>query len=867
MKRLTTIIAAMAAFPLAAMAQALLPYQDPSLSFDERAADLTSRLTLEEKARLMLDISEPVERLGIKRFNWWSEALHGLANTGDVTVFPEPIALASTFNDELVGSMFDMVSTEVRAEYNRRAQAGIEDSRFHSLSVWTPNINIFRDPRWGRGQETYGEDPYLMSKMGVAVVHGLQGPADTKYRKLYACAKHYAVHSGPEYSRHTDNLTDVSMRDLYETYLPAFQTVVQKGGVREVMCAYQRLDDDPCCGSDRLLQDILRGDWGFKYMVVSDCSAVSDFWQTHKSSSDARHSAAKAVLAGTDVECGYDYAYKSLPEAVAQGLIKESDVDVHIQRLLRGRFELGEMEQDQSLVEWSKIPYSKVNCQEHRDMALKTARQSIVLLQNRNDVLPLSKKEKVAVIGPNCNDEVLMWGNYNGTPRYTITLLEGVQDKVGKKRVTSFQGCDLVRDQQLDSYYDQCTIDGKTGFRATFYKGRDWKGTPITQVYESRPFAKTTYGNYPFAAGVPLTDFSAVYETVFRPKKTEQVLLEVESCSHFEVWVNDRNYVSEHTWRTTDTRTMLDVEAGKEYRIRILYADIETYNVNLKVQIGRESDLDYDSLIKKLDGINTVVFAGGISARLEGEEMPIDLPGFKGGDRTDIELPAVQREFLKRLHAAGKKVIFVNFSGSAMALVPETESCDAIVQAWYPGEQGGNALADILYGDCNPGGKLPVTFYRGIDQLPDYKDYSMKGRTYRYMTEKPLFPFGYGLSYTTFQMGDMKVMYGGGSMKITIPVTNTGTRDGSETVQVYIHRNDDPEGPVMALRAFKRVEVPAGGTVEAVMEMNQDEFYQWYDEKSGGMKVQPGKFTVWYGNSSDRDALKTFQTDFPGTIW
>ena len=349
------------------------PYQDSSLTPQERAADLVGRLTIEEKARLMLDISEPVERLGIGKFNWWSEALHGLANTSDVTVFPEPIAMASSFNDEMLLELFTMVSDEVRAVYNTHRKNGDEDTRFHSLSVWTPNVNIFRDPRWGRGQETYGEDPFLMSRMGQSVVRGLQGPEDTRYRKLYACAKHYAVHSGPEWARHTDNLTDVSMRDLYETYLPAFKDLVQKAGVREVMCAYQRLDDEPCCGSNRLLQDILRKEWGYKYMVVSDCGAIADFWQSHKSSSDARHSAAKAALAGTDVECGYDYAYNSLPDAVAQGLVRESDVDVHLQRLLEGRFELGEMEQDQSIVSWSSIPYSVVNCDSHKKMALDMA--------------------------------------------------------------------------------------------------------------------------------------------------------------------------------------------------------------------------------------------------------------------------------------------------------------------------------------------------------------------------------------------------------------------------------------------------------------------------------------------------------------
>ena len=406
------------------------PYQNPNLSAHERAVDLCSRLTLEEKASLMLDESPAIPRLGIKKFFWWSEALHGAANMGSVTVFPEPIAMASSWNPLLLYKVFDAASTEFRAQYNERMYRGSgEDEKFHSLSVWTPNVNIFRDPRWGRGQETYGEDPYLTSVMGIQVVKGLQGPEDAKYRKLWACAKHYAVHSGPEYTRHTANLTDVSARDFWETYMPAFKTLVQDAKVREVMCAYQRLDDDPCCGSTRLLQQILRDEWGFQYLVVSDCGAVSDFHMNHKSSSDAIHGSAKAVLSGTDVECGFDYAYKSLPEAVQRGLISETEINKHVIRLLEGRFDLGEMD-DPSLVEWSKIPYAAMDSKEHRQIALDMARQTIVLLQNKNNVLPLQKdKEKIAVIGPNADDAPLMWGNYNGMPNHTITILDGIKAK------------------------------------------------------------------------------------------------------------------------------------------------------------------------------------------------------------------------------------------------------------------------------------------------------------------------------------------------------------------------------------------------------------------------------------------------------
>ena len=842
-------------FSTKTFAQELLPYQNPELSHAERAQDLLGRLTLEEKAVLMLDVSDAVPRLGIREFNWWSEALHGIANMGNVTVYPEPIAMAASFNDEFVYEVFDQVSNEGRAAYNQWIADGNLDQRFHSLSVWTPNVNIFRDPRWGRGQETYGEDPYLTSRMGVQVVRGLQGPSDTKYRRLYACAKHYAVHSGPEWARHTDNVNDVSPRDLWETYMPAFKACVQKGDVREVMCAYQRWDDEPCCANTRLLQKILRDDWGFKYMVVSDCGAVTDFWENHKTSSTPVHAAAKGSLAGTDVECGFNYMYKSIPDAVAAGLISEADVNKHLLRLLEGRFELGEMD-DPSLVSWSSLGPEIRNCKKHQDMALKMAQQTIVLLQNRGDVLPLKKDRKIAVIGPNADDEVLMWGNYNGTPNQTSTLLDGVIGKIGKKRVVTFKGCDLVNSLVLTSYYDQCSIDGKKGFRGTFWNNRTWSGTPVAVKQCTQPVNETTFGQHQFAPGVNLTDFSAVYETVFRPQESGNVLLNVESVSDFEVLVDGKSMVHHQTWRTTDTRNFFDVEKGKEYKIEVRFAHIPTYNANIRINIGVEKPVDYDAIIAKLNGIETVVFAGGISAGLEGEEMPIDLPGFKGGDRTDIELPAVQRAFLQKLHEAGKKVIFVNFSGSAIAMVPETSSCDAIVQAWYPGERGGEALADVLFGDVNPSGKLPLTFYRSLAQLPDYKDYSMKGRTYRYMTDKPLFPFGFGLSYTRFNIGIAKVADApAGGKTLTVSVENTGKRQGTEVVQVYLRRVADDQGPRMSLRGFKRVDLKPGQCQEVQIMLGSEEF-ETFDPSTNTMRVIPGEYEIFYGTSSDAADLK-----------
>lgn len=851
MKKLLSILFSLG-LSLSATAQ-LLPYCNPDLSARERARDLLSRLTLEEKARLMLDESPAIPRLGIKKFFWWSEALHGAANMGGVTVFPEPVGMAASFNDGLLRRVFDAASDEMRAQYNRRMLNGGEDEKFHSLSVWTPNVNIFRDPRWGRGQETYGEDPYLTSVMGTAVVRGLQGPETAKYRKLWACAKHYAVHSGPEYTRHTANVADVSPRDLWETYLPAFKTLVTEAKVREVMCAYQRLDDDPCCSNNRLLQQILRDEWGFNYLVVSDCGAVTDIYANHKTSSDAVHAAAKAAVAGTDVECGFGYAYKTIPEAVRRGLITEAEVDKHVLRLLEGRFDLGEMD-DPKLVEWSKIPASVMDSKAHRQLALDMARQSLVLLQNKGGVLPLKAGgEPIAVIGPNADDEPMMWGNYNGTPNRTVTILDGI--KARHKRVTYLKGCDLTDTKTVNSLLPQCAIDGRKGLRGTFWNNTGMQGRPVATQFYTAPVAVTTAGMHNFAPGVNVEDFSAKYETVYTPKTSGEVVVNVEGCGDFSLYVNGKEQVKHHTWRTTPTRTPLQVKAGEEYRIEVRFAFVKTWGANLKINIGTEHPIDYQAIIRKLQGIRKVVFVGGISAALEGEEMPVDIDGFKGGDRTNIELPKVQRDFLRALHEAGKTVVFVNCSGSAIALEPEMETCDAILQAWYAGQEGGTAVSDVLFGTVNPSGKLPVTFYKRTDQLPDYEDYSMRGRTYRYFSD-PLFAFGYGLSYTTFRFGRARAEAAEGGYRLSVPLTNTGTRPGEEVVQVYIRRVADANGPLKSLRAFRRVALKAGESTTVEIPLSRKSF-ECFDESTNTMRTLPGDYELMYGNSSRPKDLQT----------
>jgi len=835
------------------------PYQNPNLPASTRAADLCSLLTLEEKAMLMLDESPAIPRLGIKKFFWWSEALHGAANMGNVTVFPEPVAMASSFNPDLLYKVFDIASTEFRAQYNHRLyDLGGEDMKMRSLSVWTPNVNIFRDPRWGRGQETYGEDPYLTSVMGTQVVRGLQGPESAKYRKLWACAKHYAVHSGPEYTRHSANLTNVPVRDFWETYMPAFKALVQKAKVREVMCAYQRLDDDPCCGSNRLLQQILRDEWGFKYLVVSDCGAISDFYTSHKSSSSPVTASAKATLAGTDVECGYAYAYKSIPEAVRRGLISEAEVDKHVIRLLEGRFDLGEMD-DPSLVEWSKIPYTAMSTKASAAVSLDMARQTLVLLQNKGNILPLKKNgEKIAVIGPNADNEPMMWGNYNGTPNQTVTILDGIKAK--HKKLLYLPGCDLTYDKVMESHLaTECVApDGKKGLKGTFWTNTTMEGKPFCTEYYTKPLAVTTNGMHVFATGLPVEDFSAKYETTFAPKEAGEYVLNVEGCGHFELYVNGEKKFTHHIWRATPTRTVLNAGKGQQFKIEVRFQTVKTWGASMKINVARELPIDYRQTISQLKDIDKVIFVGGIAPSLEGEEMPVNIDGFKGGDRTSIELPKVQRDFLKALKAAGKHVIFVNCSGSAIALTPETETCDAILQAWYPGQEGGTAVADVLFGDYNPGGKLSVTFYRNDAQLPDYEDYSMKGRTYRYFDD-PLFAFGYGLSYTTFEMQNEKLeMRNDGYGTLTVEVANTGQRDGTEVVQLYVRNTADPDAPLKTLRAFQRVDVKAGQTVTARLTLTPESF-EFFDSETNTMRTKPGEYQLLYGTSSRPSDLKSLR--------
>lgn len=835
-------------------------YKNKNLSFEQRAEDLLSRLTLEEKVMLMQDASKSIERLGIKPYNWWNEALHGVARAGLATVFPQPIGMAASFDDEATFTVFNAVSDEARAKYNHYSSQGSYD-RYQGLTFWTPTINIFRDPRWGRGIETYGEDPYLTARMGVAVVNGLQGPKEGKYDKLHACAKHFAVHSGPEWDRHSFDAKNIKPRDLYETYLPAFEALVKEADVKEVMCAYNRFEGEPCCGSNRLLTEILRDQWGFKGVVVSDCGAISDFYRenTHGTHPDAASASAAAVLSGTDLECGS--SYRALIEGVKNGYIKESEIDVTVRRLLKARFELGEMD-DNADVHWNKIPYSTVSSKAHDNLSLDMARKSMTLLLNKNNILPLKKNGlKIAVMGPNANDSVMQWGNYFGNPARTITILEGIRNTLGKNNNIIYeQGCGLVENTSLRSVFDQCQSKDGKGFSARYWNNLKREGEPAATAQITTPFRFCTSGATVFAPGVNLTDFSATYNSVFTPKQSGEVVFDFYSYGSARLTINGnevKSFANKHGSRRSTYE--MKVEAGKYYDVQIDYEFFRS-DAQLNFDLGFKEEMSIAQSVSKVKDADIVIFVGGISPSLEGEEMGVNLPGFKRGDRTSIELPTVQRELILALYQAGKKVILVNCSGSPIGMEPEIIHCDAILQAWYPGQSGGQAVADVLFGDYNPAGRLPVTFYKNVDQLPDFEDYDMAGRTYRYLNETPLFPFGYGLSYTSFEYGKIQVnkkdVKTGETIVLTIPVTNTGKVNGDEVVQVYLKKEGDIQGPHKALRAFKRVSIPAGKTVNVEFKLNGKQM-EWWNEKTQTVDTSAGNYQLFVGGNSNNEDLKT----------
>ena len=845
-------------------AQVKYPFQDPSLSNKERVENLLSLLTPDEKVGLMMNKSVSVDRLGIPSYNWWSEACHGVRQ-GGYTVYPQPIGLAAAFNAQLVYDVFSQVSDEARANWNRTNH---QDPKLFNvpqgvtyypgnpeLTFWCPNVNIFRDPRWGRGQETCGEDPYLNAVLGVQTVLGMQGN-DSRYFKTHACAKHYAVHSGPEPLRHSMNVEPTN-RDLWETYLPAFKALVKKGNVREVMCAYQRFEGKPCCTSDRLLIDILRNKWGYDGLVVTDCDAINNFYNKgqHETHKDPLSASVDAVLNGTDLECGK--VFMSLAEGLKKGLIKESDLDQHLRKTLMGRFELG-MFDPAEMLPWATIPASNISSEEHDQLATQAARESMVLLENKGCVLPLSKNlRKLAIVGPNIADVELLNGNYGGTPteNHQHSLIEGITATF-KGTVVSAKGCEL-NDEYQTVHHLQDFNNGK-GVQVEFYNNKELAGDPVkTAYYNELNFS--TFGAWGFAEGVSNDNLSVRISGKYTATFTGEMKYTLTTDNGYLLKVNGQ-VVEENQGggrrrgfgfgRRVEYKSF-PVEQGKDYDVVIEYRRGNGNFAMLRGDICERRLVDFTELASQVSDADAIIIIGGISARMEGE----------GGDKQDIELPKVQQMLVKAMHQTGRPVIFVNCSGSAIAFGSVEGQYDALLQAWYPGQGGAKALAEVLFGEYNPGGKLPVTFYRSNNDLPDFMDYSMKNRTYRYFTGVPQYAFGYGLSYTTFEVGKGKLTAKSAKVGktnkpytvVVVPITNTGKREGTETVQVYVKRLGDAGAPIKALKGFQKLTLKPGETKRAVIALDSEAF-EYYDENIDELAVKPGLYQILYGTSSmDKD--------------
>lgn len=834
------------------------PFQDPTLSNEERVENLISLLTPEEKVGLMMNKSISVDRLGIPSYNWWSEACHGVRQDG-YTVFPQPIGMASAFNEGLVYDVFSSVSDEARANWNRsdhnvfNIPMGVTYYPGNpELTFWCPNVNIFRDPRWGRGQETCGEDPYLNAVLGVQTVLGMQGN-DDKYYKTHACAKHYAVHSGPEPLRHTYNAS-VSMRDLWETYLPAFKALVKKGNVREVMCAYNRYEGVPCCTSDRLLVDILRRKWGYDAIVLTDCDAINNFYTKgqHETHPDPLSASVDAVLNGTDLECGK--VFMVLTEALDKGLIKESTLDDHLRKTLLGRFELG-MFDPAYMIPWAHLSPDVISSEANDRLATQAARESMVLLKN-NGILPLSKNLKnIAVLGPNADDTELLNGNYGGTPtkEHTHSLLEGIRKAVPGSNIYYRKACELDDEYATIPHLGDFN-DGK-GVKVEFFNNNSLTGIPDkTDYYKDLNFS--TFGAWGFAQGISKDTLSVRVSGTYTPTFTGDLKYTLTTDNGYVLKVNG-NVVEDVKpggrrgfgfgfGRNVEYKS-IPVKEGETYEIEIEYKHGNGNFALLRGDICERIPIEFNDLAEEVKDMDAIIIIGGISARMEGE----------GGDKVDIELPKIQQKLVKAMHATEKPVIFVNCSGSAIAFGSVEENLDGLLQAWYPGQGGATAVAEVLFGDYNPGGKLPVTFYRSNDDLPDFLDYSMDNRTYRYFTGEPLYSFGEGLSYTTFSVGKGKLskksMTADETVKLTVPITNTGNRKGTETLQVYVKALDYPEAPIKSLKGFKKIELEAGKTGKAEVILDGESF-EYYDPSIDELSTRPGRYKVLYGTSSrDKD--------------
>ncbi|MGY3792362.1 glycoside hydrolase family 3 C-terminal domain-containing protein [Aquimarina sp. 433] len=832
-------------------------YKDPKLSTSERVNDLISHMTLSEKVSQMRYDAPAIERLGVPAYNWWNECLHGVARAGKATVFPQAIGMGATWDAPLLFDVGTVISDEARAKHHRFIK---EDRRgiYQGLTFWTPNINIFRDPRWGRGQETYGEDPYLTSRMGVNFIKGLQGD-DPNYLKVVATAKHFAVHSGPEKSRHEDNY-HTSDRDLKETYLPAFEAAIKEANVQSVMCAYNRYRDEACCGSNLLLNDILRKEWGFDGYVVSDCWAINDFWEPNKHElvETPAEASALAVNRGTDLNCG-DVFDPNLNDAVLQGLVDEDKVDRALARLMEARFKLG-MFDPQEIVPWSKISYDVVCSEKHYQLSEKTARESMVLLKNDNNTLPLKKDIKsIAVIGPNANAKQVLLGNYHGTPLNNITPLKAIQDKLPNAQINYASGSHIAKGWPLLQPIPSSVLkNGDTnGLKGEYFDNKEWKGTPKVTRNDSivnfiwvstKPFENATSDN-----------FSVRWTGKIVPEESGNYRVGLRASSAGKLYVNDSLKVDFKDDHEPKMKYLdMNMVAGESYDIKI---DYYNYHTDPQAQLVW-AKLDQDLLAPAIAAAKkseVVVLCLGLSPDIEGEEMPVVLEGFDKGDRSEISLPKSQINLMKEIHALGKPTVLVLMNGSALAINWADENIPAILEAWYPGEFGGKAIADVLFGDYNPAGRLPVTFYKSAEDLPDFKSYDMTNRTYKYFKGEPLYPFGHGLSYTNFtyaNVGIPETIKANEDINVTVQVTNAGEMMGDEVVQLYISHNDkEYKGAAHSLIGFQRINLKAGETKKVSFTVTPKQ-YAWITT-DGQEQIKSGDIQLHIGGKQPSDLGKT----------
>ena len=832
--------------------QASEPYKDPKLPVEQRVNDLISRMTVEEKASQLVHMADPIPRLGVPGYNWWNEGLHGVARAGVATVFPQAIGMAATFDEPLMHQIGDTISTEFRAKYVAEVSKDGSTDWYKGLTVWSPNINIFRDPRWGRGQETYGEDPFLTSRMGIAFVTGLQGN-DPKYFKTVATPKHFAVHSGPESTRHEVNVT-ASRHDMEDTYLPAFRATVMEGKAESLMCAYNSLNGQPACGNTTLLEEHLRKDWAFQGYVVSDCGAMRDIHVGHHYAKTLPEAAAVAFKSGTDNICAYPplnvaEERQAILDSIKQGLLPETDADTALRRLFTARFKLG-MFDPPALVPYSKITPAQNNSEANRQINLKAAREAIVLLKNQNNFLPLKKTyNTIAVVGPNADSLDALEGNYNGTPSAPVTVLAGIRKRFAKSKIVYVQGSGLIgavtRPLPASVLY---TDESRKvhGLKAEYFSNIHMEGTPAIQRTDTT--VNFTWG---FNGVTPqmTRNYSARWTGVLSPRQTADYVVGFSGQDGYRVWL-DGNLIAED-WTThrpsTSQSKAVHLEKDHAYPIKIEYFQtVRGAEARLIWGIPKTENENTLSTVRSAD---LVIFVAGLSARIEGEEMKVSADGFMGGDRTSINLPALQQELLEQIYGLGKPTVLVLMNGSALAVNWADEKLPAIVEAWYPGGEGGTAVAESLAGDFSPAGRLPVTFYKSVDQLPPFEDYSMAKRTYRYFDGEPLYPFGYGLSYTSFRYSNPKVdnanVAADGMVTVSVDVTNSGAMASDEVVQLYSTHTGIAGAPLRSLSGFERVHLNPGEKKTVAFTL-RDRTLSVVDA-DGKRRIMPGIVDVWVG--------------------